>query len=148
MRRPRGPVPAARRPRDPLSTDVRRWAATPRAWLVVAAVLLAATSAGAQEAGANQRLTGEDYYRKYACGVCHGQDRSGTKHAPPLVSLGSYWSVDGLVSYFRLPKPFVESEPRLRELDACYPALSMPCYDRPEENLRKIAEWLLAQPTE
>jgi mono/diheme cytochrome c family protein len=85
----------------------------------------------------------EALYVDFGCAKCHGPDRQGQRSGPPLVNLSDRWDESTLVSYLRDPRSFVESNPRLSYLDEQY-AIAMPAYDnKPEEDLRKLAQLML-----
>ncbi len=99
---------------------------------------LAACSAGGPEPGSAEAL-----YVDLGCAKCHGESREGQRSGPPLVKIIDHWDEDELLEYLKSPKTFVESNPRLSYLDEEYP-IAMPAYDSTsEEDLRKLAEFIL-----
>lgn len=78
------------------------------------------------------------------CGVCHGEDRKGTKNAPALSDLKRDWKVENLADYLADPAKARAQDPRLAELAERYPTLVMPPWKATESERRILAEWLLA----
>ena len=104
----------------------------------LAALVLAACGASAPPPG-----TPEALYIDLGCAKCHGPDREGQRSGPPLVKIIDHWDEDGLLEYLRSPKEFVRSNPRLSYLDEQYP-IAMPAYGTvDEQDLRKLAEFIL-----
>ena len=67
----------------------------------------------------------------------------GTTIGPPLIKIIDHWDEASLLEYLKSPKTFVESNPRLSYLDEQYP-IAMPAYgDTDEEQLLKLAEFIL-----
>jgi len=104
----------------------------------VTAFVLAACGASGPAAG-----TPEALYVDLGCAKCHGENREGQRSGPPLVKIIDHWNEDSLLEYLRSPKTFVQSNPRLSYLDEQYP-IAMPAYGTTdEEDLRKLAEFIL-----
>ena len=105
---------------------------------VVVAVFLAGCGASGPPPG-----TPEAIYVDLGCAKCHGNDRQGQRSGPPLVKIIDHWNEESLLEYLKDPKTFVESNPRLSYLDEQYP-IAMPAYpDTNEEDLRKLAQFIL-----
>ena len=86
--------------------------------------------------------TGEGLY-EVGCAKCHGDDRQGQRSGPALVKIADHWDEAELLEYLKSPKTFVESNPRLSYLDEQYP-IAMPAYATTnEEDLRKLADFIL-----
>jgi cytochrome c2 len=104
----------------------------------VAILVLAACGVTGPKAG-----TPEALYVDLGCAKCHGDTREGQRSGPPLVKIIDHWDEDSLLEYLRSPKVFVQSNPRLSYLDEQYP-IAMPAYpDTAEEDLRKLAQYIL-----
>ena len=104
----------------------------------VAVLTLAACGASGPKAG-----TPEALYVDLGCAKCHGDSREGRRSGPPLVKIIDHWDEASLLEYLKSPKAFVESNPRLSYLDEQYP-IAMPAYpDTNEEDLRKLAQYIL-----
>ena len=104
----------------------------------VAALTIAACGASGPPAG-----TPEALYVDLGCAKCHGANREGQRSGPPLTKIGDHWDEGELLEYLKSPKTFVETNPRLSYLDEQYP-IAMPAYsDTSEEDLRKLAEFML-----
>ncbi len=104
----------------------------------VAALVLAACGAPAPEPGSPEAL-----YIDLGCAKCHGDDRQGQRSGPPLVRIKDHWDEAELLEYLKSPKTFVEANPRLSYLFEQYP-IAMPAYGATdEEQLRKLAEFIL-----
>lgn len=102
------------------------------------ALVLAACGAAGPEPG-----TPEALYVDLGCAKCHGDDREGQRSGPPLVKIIDHWDEAALLEYLKSPKEFVQSNPRLSYLDEQYP-IAMPGYAAtPEEDLRKLADFIL-----
>jgi len=87
--------------------------------------------------------TPEALYVDLGCAKCHGDDRLGQRSGPPLVKIIDHWDEASLLEYLKSPKTFVESNPRLSYLDEQYP-IAMPGYaSTNEEDLRKLALYIL-----
>ena len=115
-----------------------RRACAPVAIYAVAAIIIAACGASGPPAG-----TPEALYIELGCAKCHGDNREGQRSGPPLVKIGDHWDEGELLEYLKSPKTFVETNPRLSYLDEQYP-IAMPAYsDTSEEDLRKLAEFML-----
>ena len=104
----------------------------------VAILVLTACGASAPKAG-----TPEALYVDLGCAKCHGADREGQRSGPPLIKIIDHWDEDSLLKYLKSPKTFVQSNPRLSYLDEQYP-IAMPAYGTTDEqDLRKLAEFIL-----
>jgi cytochrome c553 len=107
-------------------------------FVAAAALVLAACGAAGPKPG-----TPEALYVDLGCATCHGENREGLRSGPPLVKLVDHWNEAELLDYLKNPKDFVQSNPRLSYLDEQYP-IAMPGYaDTPEEDLRKLADFIL-----
>lgn len=85
----------------------------------------------------------EALYIDLGCAKCHGDNREGQRSGPPLVKIVDHWNESELLEYLKSPKTFVETNPRLSYLDEQYP-IAMPAYaTSSEEDLRKLAEYIL-----
>ena len=85
----------------------------------------------------------EALYVDLGCAKCHGDNREGQRSGPALIKIADHWNEDELLEYLRSPRTFVESNPRLSYLDEQYP-IAMPAYaSTNEEDLRKLAEYIL-----
>ena len=108
------------------------------AGFAIATVIIAACGASGPPAG-----TAEALYIDLGCATCHGDNREGQRSGPPLIKIGDHWDEDELLEYLRNPKAFVETNPRLSYLDEQYP-IAMPAYaETSEEDLRKLADFML-----
>ena len=104
----------------------------------VAILVLAACGASGPKAG-----TPEALYVDLGCVKCHGENRQGQRSGPPLIKIIDHWDEASLLEYLKDPKTFVQSNPRLSYLDEQYP-IAMPAYGTTdEEQLRKLAEFIL-----
>jgi len=104
----------------------------------VAVLVLAACDASGPKAG-----TPEALYVDFGCVKCHGENRQGQRSGPPLVKIIDHWDEASLLEYLKDPKTFVQSNPRLSYLVEQYP-IAMPSYGTTdEEQLRKLAEFIL-----
>ena len=104
----------------------------------IAVLILAAGGASGPQAG-----TPEALYADLGCAKCHGANREGQRSGPPLVKIIDHWDEESLLEYLRSPKTFVQSNPRLSYLEEQYP-IAMPAYGTTdEEDLRKLAEFIL-----
>ena len=104
----------------------------------VAVLTLAACGASGPKAG-----TPEALYDDLGCAKSHGDNREGQRSGPPLIKIIDHWDEASLLEYLKSPKTFVESNPRLSYLDEQYP-IAMPAYpDTNEEDLRKLAQFIL-----
>ncbi|MEJ2581215.1 MAG: cytochrome c [Acidobacteriota bacterium] len=102
------------------------------------AIVLAACGVAGPKPG-----TAEALYINLGCAKCHGDNRQGQRSGPPLIKIIDHWNEESLLQYLRDPKTFVESNPRLSYLDEQYP-IAMPAYaDTNEEDLRKLAQFIL-----
>ncbi len=85
----------------------------------------------------------EALYIDLGCAKCHGDNREGQRSGPPLVKIVDHWDESELLEYLKSPRTFVEANPRLSYLDEQYP-IAMPAYaTTSEEDLRKLAEYIL-----
>jgi cytochrome c553 len=104
----------------------------------LAALVLAACGAPAPEPGSPEAL-----YIDLGCARCHGDNRQGQRSGPPLVRIKDHWDEAELLEYLKNPKTFVVANPRLSYLDEQFP-IAMPAYAATsEEDLRKLAEFIL-----
>lgn len=88
--------------------------------------------------------TPEALYIDLGCAKCHGSNREGQRSGPPLNRLAGRWTEDGLLEYFANPKAVMEDNPRLKYMAEEYPIV-MPAYpDTGEEDLRKLAQFILS----
>ena len=92
---------------------------------------------------APERGSAEELYVRLGCARCHGDDRGGTRTAPPLHDLGARWTEDELVAYFKTPAPFRSSKQQLQYVAEHY-AVDMPAIvGASDEELRRVAVWVL-----
>lgn len=107
---------------------------------VAAAAVLVLAACGVTEPKAG---TPEALYIDLGCAKCHGENREGQRSGPPLVKIIDHWDEDSLLEYLKSPKTFVQSNPRLSYLDEQYP-IAMPAYGTTDEDdLRKLADFIL-----
>ena len=105
----------------------------------VVGVTLAACGASGPAAG-----TPEALYVDLGCAKCHGVNREGQRSGPALIALADRWTEEGLLEYFNDPKAVMEHKPRLKYMAENYPIV-MPAYpDTSEEDLRKLAQFILS----
>ena len=105
----------------------------------VAVLVLAACGASGPRAG-----TPEALYVDLGCAKCHGENREGQRSGPPLNALADRWQEESLLEYFIDPKAVMENNPRLKYMAEGYPIV-MPAYpDTSEEDLRKLAQFILS----
>jgi cytochrome c553 len=91
--------------------------------------------------------SGAEIYRLQNCANCHGEAREGTRLGPPLADLRAHWSAARLAEYFLDPRPVIEQDARLVELDRSFGSSDMGRYDNLDlEQRTHLAEWLLEQP--
>ncbi len=102
---------------------------------------LAACGASGPEPG-----TPEAMYIDLGCAKCHGPEGEGQRSGPPLDTLAERWQQDTLVEYLKYPKAFVESNPRLSYMVEQYPIAMLGYPDLAEEDLQKLAAFLLKTP--
>ena len=103
-----------------------------------AVLILAACGGSAPASGSPEAL-----YFNLGCAKCHGENREGQRSGPPLDSLEDRWQEDSLLEYFSDPKAVMEVNPRLKYMAESYPIV-MPGYpDSSEEDLRKLAKFIL-----
>jgi cytochrome c553 len=89
----------------------------------VAVFVLTACGASGPPSG-----TPEALYVDLGCAKCHGAERQGQKSGPPLIAIGDHWQ---------------EENPRLKYMAEDFPIM-MPAYaDTNEEDLRKLAKYIL-----
>ena len=104
----------------------------------VALLTLAACGASGPPAGSAEAL-----YIDLGCAKCHGDNREGQRSGPPLVKIADHWDESELLEYLKSPKTFVENNPRLSYLGEQYP-IAMPAYaETGDEDLRKLADFIL-----
>ena len=116
---------------------------TPSVYAFVAIVAVTVLTIAACGASGPPPGTPEALYIDLGCAKCHGDNREGQRSGPPLVKIIDHWDEDELLEYLRSPKTFVETNPRLSYLDEQYP-IAMPAYaTTSEEDLRKLAEYIL-----
>jgi cytochrome c553 len=105
----------------------------------VVGITLAACGASGPAPGTPQAL-----YVDLGCAKCHGDNREGQRSGPPLNTLAERWTEDSLLEYFADPKAVMETNPRLKYMAEDYPIV-MPSYpDTSEEDLRKLAQFILS----
>ena len=103
-----------------------------------AVLILAACGGSAPEPGSPEAL-----YVNLGCAKCHGDNRQGQRSGPPLDALGDRWRAESLLEYFNDPKAVMEVNPRLKYMAESFPIV-MPGYpDTSEEDLRKLARFIL-----
>ena len=111
----------------------------------VLAVVLAACGGGGEPAVEAERARrGREVYAFEGCGSCHGQQRQGTKSAPPLAGLRRHWTADELVRYLRQPGAYPK-DTRLRRVAERFPAemAGMPAAD--PDRVRDLVAFLLSR---
>jgi len=89
-------------------------------------------------------IDGASVYKNAKCAMCHGEEREGTKSAPPLLELNKAWESGPLESYLLDPPAYTEHDVRLKDQAAEY-ALGMPAWDRSGEELAALITWLLEE---
>jgi cytochrome c551/c552 len=88
--------------------------------------------------------TPEALYVDLGCAKCHGENRQGRKSGPPLIALADHWQEESLLEYMADPKAYMEKNPRLKYMAEGFPIV-MPAYpDTSEEDLRKLAQFILS----
>ena len=88
---------------------------------------------------------GETVYNDLGCQRCHGFQLEGNRYGPPLERIADHWeSADSIVTYMKNPAAVVEKDPRLKAQDADYDLRMQPVTSASEEELRALADWLLA----
>ena len=108
--------------------------------LVVAATMLIVVACGAP---APKTGSPEALYINLGCAKCHGDNLQGQRSGPPLDALEDRWKEESLLEYFNDPKAVMEVNPRLKYMAESYPIV-MPGYpDTSEEDLRKLAKFIL-----
>lgn len=104
----------------------------------IAVLVLAACGASGPKAG-----TPEALYVDMGCAKCHGANREGQRSGPPLIALADHWQEESLLQYLADPKGVMEQNPRLKYMAEAFPIM-MPAYpDTSEEDLRKLAQYIL-----
>ena len=94
-------------------------------------------------------LHGWRAYVALDCARCHGENREGTRTAPPLVGLAEHWTAEELVSYFQDPNAMVKTDARLNRLAGRYtvqmPPVSAkaPGYSDRDRQLEELAKYML-----
>jgi len=86
---------------------------------------------------------GRELYRRFGCFKCHSLDLRGTHKGPPLVDTRERWDVAELTEYLRDPRPFLEQDPRLRDLARAYQPVEMPAFSVHQDKLQEVAAYLL-----
>jgi len=105
----------------------------------VAVLVLAACGVTGPKAGSPEAL-----YVDLGCAKCHGKNREGQRSGPPLNALADRWQEESLLEYFNDPKAVMEKNPRLKYMAEGFPIV-MPAYpDTSEEDLRKLAQFILS----
>ena len=82
-------------------------------------------------------------YVELGCERCHGESLQGTRTAPALEDLGRRWEEDELVAYFKSPESFFQSKPQLQYLSERYAVDMPPIVGATDEELHRVARWLL-----
>jgi mono/diheme cytochrome c family protein len=88
---------------------------------------------------------GARLFRIENCANCHGPDGRGSPNGPPLVDLGSRWTVDELASFLADPEAFRTADPRLAELSREATNRMTPFAHLSGHQRRSIAVWLLSR---
>ena len=104
----------------------------------IAVLLLAACGASGPEPGSPEAL-----YIDTGCAKCHGPQGEGQRSGPPLDTLSERWQQAELIEYLKRPKAFVESNPRLSYMVEQYPIGMLGYPNLSEEDLEKLAVFLL-----
>ena len=105
----------------------------------VAILVLAACGVTGPKAGSPEAL-----YVDLGCAKCHGNNREGQRSGPQLNALTDRWQEESLLEYFMDPKAVMENNPRLKYMAEGFPIV-MPAYpDTSEEDLRKLAQFILS----
>lgn len=95
------------------------------------------------ETKASSDAGGEELVKQFNCNSCHGSALQGTKMAPALVGLKTYYNRDKLINYLRNPNAYLE-EDRFKEYKGKFKNIVMPAYGNKDvKELGKIADYLL-----
>lgn len=90
-----------------------------------------------------QHASGARVYHRQHCAHCHGEERQGKLHSPPLTDLGKNWTHATLVEYLTSPAAYVARDPRLSRAAAKYASRMGPSNDMTPEERSALADWLL-----
>ena len=116
---------------------------TPSVYAFVAIVAVTVLTIAACGASGPPAGSAEALYVDLGCAKCHGDNREGQRSGPALVKIADHWDESELLESLKSPKAFVETNPRLSYLDEQYP-IAMPAYaTTSDEDLRKLAEFIL-----
>jgi len=92
---------------------------------------------------ASSDANGDVLVKQFNCLACHGVDLKGTKMAPALVGLNTYYDRDKLINYLRSPNNYMEQD-RFKQYKGKYKNIVMPSYGNKDvKELGKIADYLL-----
>jgi mono/diheme cytochrome c family protein len=143
---------------SPWRCAVRRFQSLVLAVAGLAGVVVLALGCGGHQSpppGLDEaQLQGWRSYFDLGCAKCHGDNREGTRTAPPLIGLADHWTADRIVSYLSDPNAMVTSDARLARLAERYtlrmPPVSgkAPGYARQANDARlgALAAYLLSDP--
>jgi hypothetical protein len=109
-------------------------------WAAVSCLVLTLACAPAPRVAQHP---GAELYQDLGCARCHGDALQGTRTAPPLHEMGSFWSEEELVAFLENPASVTRSSPRLQRLGQSYPVAMGPV-DATRDDLRILSEYLLA----
>ena len=108
-------------------------------------VLLALAFACSTSRPSQRSAGGARIYRMQHCSHCHGDERQGKLHSPPLTGLARHWTHDTLVEYLAAPASFVARDPRLSRAASRYSSRMGPSNDMTAEERSVLAGWLLEE---
>jgi cytochrome c553 len=86
----------------------------------------------------------EALYVNLGCAKCHGENLQGQRSGPPLNALAERWNVESLIEYLSDPRAVMEKNPRLKYLAENYPIMMPAFAHTSEEDLRKLAQFILS----
>ena len=112
-------------------------------WSSAGLVLLALAFACSTPRSSPRSAGGARIYRMQHCSHCHGEERQGKLHSPPLTDLARNWTHDTLVEYLTAPAAFVARDPRLSREARKYSSRMGPSNDMTAEERSVLADWLL-----
>jgi cytochrome c553 len=114
--------------------------------LVLGAIGLAfvvTIAACGRPSSSESRHPGRQVYVELKCGSCHGDKRTGTRTAPPLVDLTDRWHQDSMLAYLKDPAQVTAATPHITYRNEAYPII-MPKFGHVEEaRLTQLAGFLL-----
>jgi cytochrome c553 len=97
-----------------------------------------------QQATADQGFDPKVVLGRLRCTTCHGADLRGSGSGPSLAGLTEVYTTDKLVAFLKDPTAFA-AEPRHRDRAGKYPSMMPSFKNRPEDELNKIAAYILSQ---